>query len=439
MRTPDSAPVPPDESYLRGVQADTERAIAEAEPLRSPFAGAGEQLRRRVRDGLGTGALVRLSRELHADPEEGFAEHRSVQRVAELLRTRGHEVELGTGGVETAFRAGVGSGRPHVAVLAEYDALPEIGHGCGHNIICAAGVGAFLGAAEVIGETGGRLSLVGTPAEEGGGGKEHLARAGVFDDVDAVVMLHPFSHDIAAHPFLGRRQVEVVFRGIAAHASAQPFMGRNALDAVVAMYQGVAALRQHVPSTDRVHGIITDGGKRPNVVPERAAGLFYLRSAAPGSLRDLAGRVEDVARGAAAMTGCGVELHWDVSPPYLPIRHNAALAARWAVHQAELGRTALPRGVVPDYLTGSTDLGNLSYRMPAIHPMIALSGRNLSLHTAEFAAAAGSETGDRAVVDGATGLALTTVDYLADAELRRAARDEFEEAGGALDVPRFFE
>ena len=439
VSTPDSAPVPPDESYLREVRADTERAVAAAEPLRSPFSGAPAALRRRVREELGTDAPVRLSRELHADPEEGFAEHRSVRRIAALLRARGHEVELGTGGVETAFRSAVGDGRPHVAVLAEYDALPEIGHGCGHNIIAAAGVGGFLGAAQVVGETGGRLSLVGTPAEEGGGGKEHLARAGVFDDVDAVVMLHPFSHDIAAHPFLGRRQVEVVFHGIAAHASAQPFMGRNALDAVVATYQGVSALRQHVPSTDRVHGIITDGGKRPNVVPERAAALFYFRSAAPGPLRDLAGRVEDIARGAAGMTGCGVELRWDVNPPYLPIRHNAALAARWAVHQSELGRTALPRGVVPDYLTGSTDLGNLSYRVPAIHPMIALSGQNLSLHTAEFAEAAGSETGDRAVRDGATGLALTTVDYLADAELRGAVHEEFEEAGGALDVPRFFE
>ena len=439
MTPPDSTPVPPDDSYLRGVHADTERAVAEAEPLRSSFAGAAERLRERVREQLDTGALVRLSRELHADPEEGYAEHRSVRRVADLLRRRGHEVEVGTGGLDTALRCEAGSGRPHVAVLAEYDALPEIGHGCGHNIICAAGAGGFLGAAAAVPETGGRISLVGTPAEEGGGGKEHLARAGVFDDVDAVVMLHPFAHDVAAHPFLGRRQVEVVFHGIAAHAAAQPFMGRNALDALVAAYQGVAALRQHMPSTDRVHGIITDGGKRPNVVPERAAGLFYVRSADPGSLRDLAGRVEAIARGAAQMTGCGVELTWDVNPPYLPIRHNSALAARWAVHQGELGRTALPRGVVPDYMTGSTDLGNLSYRVPAIHPMIALDGQNLSLHTAEFAEAAGSDTGDRAVADGAAGLALTTVDYLADAGLRRAVHEEFESAGGALDVPSYFD
>jgi amidohydrolase len=415
--------------------------VAAAEPIRSEFAGAGEPLRSDVERWVVGHAeeLVALSRDLHAHPEEAFAEHRSVEQAAELLRRHGHDVEVGVGGLDTALRAGLGGDGPHVAVLAEYDALPGIGHGCGHNIICSAGVGGFLAAATAVTAVGGRVSLFGTPAEEGGGGKEHLARAGLFDDVDAVVMLHPFSHDIATHPFLGRRQVEVVFHGVAAHAAAQPFMGRNALDAVVATYQGVAALRQHIPSTDRVHGIITDGGKRPNVVPDRAAALFYVRSAEPGSLRDLARRIEAVAHGASSMTGCGVELHWDGNPAYLPIRHNAVLAARWAEHQARRGRTSLPRGVVPEHLTGSTDLGNLSFRMPAIHPMIGLGDPNLSLHTEEFAAAAGSPAGDRAVLDGAIGLALTTADYLADADLREAVRAEFEAAGGSLDVPHYFD
>lgn len=434
-------PVQPDDSYLRAVSAATERAVAAAEPLRSAHAGADEALCAEVEERVDGHAddLVALSRDLHAHPEEGFAEHRSAGQVADLLRRHGHEVEVGVGGLDTALRASVGSTGPHVAVLAEYDALPGIGHGCGHNVICSAAVGAFLAAATAVSATGGRVSLLGTPAEEGGGGKEHLARAGLFDDVDAVVMLHPFSHDIADHPFLGRRQVEVVFHGVAAHAAAQPFMGRNALDAVVLTYQGVAALRQHVPSTDRVHGIITDGGKRPNVVPDRAAALFYVRSAEPGSLRDLAARIESVAHGAAAMTGCGVELNWDTNPAYLPIRHNQVLAARWAEHQARRGRTSLPRGVVPEYLTGSTDLGNISYRVPSIHPMIGLGDPNLSLHTEEFAAAAGSVAGDRAVLDGAVGLALTAVDYLADATLREAVHAEFDAAGGPLDVPAFFD
>lgn len=442
MTGSDSAATPeqPDDSYLRAVSEATERAVASAEPIRSEFDGAApaarDVARSRVRDV--SGRLVELSRALHADPEEGFDEHRSVRRVVDLLRATGFEPETGTGGLPTALRVSAGEGRPHVALLAEYDALPGIGHGCGHNIICASAVGGFLGAASATGETGGRVSLVGTPAEEGGGGKELLARRGVFDDVDAVVMLHPFSHDVAAHPFLGRRQVEITFHGVAAHASAQPFMGRNALDAAVATYQGVAALRQHMPFGDRVHGVITDGGKRPNVVPDRASLLFYVRSGEPETLSDLARRVEDVAHGAARMTGCGVDVRWDDQPGYLPIRHNAALAARWACNQKERGRTPLRRGVVPEHLTGSTDLGNLSYRMPAIHPMIALEGRNLSLHTAEFAEAAGSETGDRATADGAAGLALTAVDYLGDDALRAAVHAEFSAAGGVVDVASYF-
>lgn len=434
-------PVQPDDSYLRSVSAETARAVAEAEPIRSEFAGAGADLLTRAEEAVQRNAepLVALSRDLHAHPEEAFTEHRSATAAADLLRGAGFEVQRGVGGLDTALRATAGSGGPHVAVLAEYDALPGVGHACGHNIICTAGLGGFLGAADVVADTGGSVSLIGTPAEEGGGGKELLARAGIFDDVDAAVMLHPFSHDIAAHPFMGRREVRVVFHGVAAHAAAQPFMGRNALDAVVATYQGVAALRQHMPSTDRVHGIITDGGKRANVVPDRAEAVFYVRSHEPDSLRDLARRVEAIAEGAATMTGCGVELIWDGSPAYLPIRHNAALAARWAQHQNGRGRTALPRGVVPDYLTGSTDLGNLSYRMPAVHAMIGLGDERLSLHTAEFATAAGGAEGDRAVVDGAVGLAATAVDYLADRQLREAVHAEFEQAGGALDVAEFFD
>lgn len=430
-----SEPVVPDASYLRAVTTATELAVAHAEPLRSEFAGADSDTRGNAEAWLAQHGdeLVGLSRDVHAHPEEGFAEHRTVERVAELLRRHGIEPEVGVGGLDTALQARCGTGRPHVAVLAEYDALPGIGHGCGHNIICSSGVGGFLAAAQAVRTTEGSVSLIGTPAEEGGGGKEILAQAGIFDDVDAVIMLHPFSHDVATHPFLGRRQVGLVFHGVAAHASAQPFMGRNALDAVVAAYQGVAALRQHLPSTDRVHGIITDGGKRPNVVPDRAAALFYLRSGQPETLRDLANRVDRIARGAAEMTGCGVEVNWDDQPAYLPIRHSTTLAARWAHHQSALGRTSLPPGVVPESLTGSTDLGNLSYRMPAIHPMIALDGDNLALHTEEFAAAAGSPTGDRAVLDGSAGLALTAVDYLADPALRAAVHEEFEAAGGTMD------
>jgi amidohydrolase len=442
MREPDpTRPSPPDDSYLRSLTAATERAVRAAEPITSEHAGAPEEIRSAVLAAVRECGddLVALSHDLHAHPEEGYAEHRSVRAVAQLLERRGHTAEVGVGGLDTALVATRGTEGPHIGVLAEYDALPGIGHACGHNIICATAVGAFLAAAGAQERLGGRLSLIGTPAEEGGGGKEALARAGVFDDVDAVIMLHPFTHDIALHPFLGRRQVEMVFHGVASHASAQPFMGRNALDAAVAAYQGVAALRQHLPGSDRVHGIFTDGGARPNVVPERAAVQFYARSAAPETLRDLAVRLTEIAHGAAAMTGCGVELRWDDQPAYLPIRFNHALAARWAVNQEPVGRKPLPPGVVPDFLTGSTDLGNLSYRMPALHPMIAVSDPTVALHTTDFAEAAGSAAGDRAVLDGAVGLALTAADYLADPALRDAVRAEFAAAGGPIDVPTYFD
>ncbi|WP_092529962.1 M20 family metallopeptidase [Amycolatopsis arida] len=436
-----TSPVPPDDSYLRALTAETADAVRRAQPLTSDHRGAPDDLRDRVTAEVAArrDELVALSRDLHAHPETGFTEHRSAGAVATLLAAHGHPARVGVGGLDTALRVTAGTSGPHVAVLAEYDALPGVGHGCGHNIICATAVGAFLGVAPVLDRLGGRISLVGTPAEEGGGGKETLARAGVFDDVDAVLMLHPFGHDIALHPFLGRRQLEMIFTGVTAHSAAQPFMGRNALDAAVAAYQGVAALRQHLPPGDRVHGVFTDGGSRANMVPDRAALLFYVRSMRPETLRDLAERMAAVARGAAQAAGCGVELVWDEQPAYLPIRFNTTLAARWTVNQRVCGRAPLPPGVVPDFITGSTDLGNLSYRLPAIHPMIAVSEPTVALHTAEFAAAAGSPAGDRAVADGALGLALTAADYLADADLRAATHEEFAAAGGPLDVPTFFE
>ena len=417
---------------------------APARPLTSDFDGAPGRLRAALATGLdaAAGDVVALSHALHADPETAFDEHRSVAAVAGLLDRYGIRAEVGVHGLDTALRARAGNGHgPTVAVLAEYDALPGLGHACGHNVICAAAVGAFLALATVLDSADapdGTVVLLGTPAEEGGGGKETMARDGAFDGVDAAVMLHPFAHDVADHPFLGRRQVEVTHHGVAAHAAAQPFMGRNALDAANLTYQGIAMLRQHLPDPDRIHGVITEGGDRPNVVPDRAAARYYLRSSDAEALRDMTTRVEAIVAGAAAMTGCGYELTWDPAPAYLPIRHNTTLAARWAVHQAGRGRTVYPRGVVPESETGSTDLGNVSMRVPAIHPMIAIAEPGTSLHTVEFGEAAGGPGGDAAVRDGAAGLALTVADLLSDASLREAVAAEFAAAGGPVDVPSFF-
>ncbi|WP_432562145.1 M20 family metallopeptidase [Kineococcus sp. SYSU DK003] len=437
-----SRPTRPDTTYLESVRAGIDRAAAAATPLASEHAGAPAALLEAteaaveaVRDDL-----LDLSHDLHAHPEEAFAEHRSVRAVADLLARHGIEAQVGVHGLDTALKATVSHGDgPTVAVLAEYDALPGVGHGCGHNVICASAVGAFLGLAHALRseEVHGTAVLLGTPAEEGGGGKETMARDGALEGVDAVVMLHPFSYDVAIQPFLGRRQVRATYTGVPAHASAQPFMGRNALDAVVAGYNGIAMLRQHITPSDRVHGIVVDGGQRPNVVPATATSEYYVRSAEPATLADLCARVEVVLRAAAAMTGTGVSLEWDRQPAYLPIRANVQLAARWTAHQRRRGRTALPPGVVPETLSGSTDLGNVSVRVPSIHPMLAVSDPGTSLHTSEFAAAAGSADGDRGVLDGAVGLALTALDVLADPDLLKAVQAEFDAAGGVLDVEEF--
>ncbi|MQA86085.1 MAG: amidohydrolase [Streptosporangiales bacterium] len=430
----------PSTAFLDQLAREEERAVQRTAPLTSSHAGAPDDLAGRLTrtvEGRGDDLLA-LSHDLHAHPEVGFEEHRSVRAVAELLEGSGHEAEVGAYGLPTALRAVAGEGAPRLAVLAEYDALPGIGHGCGHNIICTTAVGAFLALAEYVGELGGTVELIGTPAEEGGGGKELIARAGGFNGVDAAIMLHPSGHDLAAQSFLGRRVVEAVYTGVAAHASASPFMGRNALDAVVSAYTGIAALRQHIPPTDRIHGVITDGGARPNVVPERAAAEFYVRSAGIETLLDLSRRVEAIFEGAATMTGTGVEVRWDGEPAYLPVRYNRALAARYAERMAVRGRRPLPEGVVPEFLTGSTDLGNVSVRVPSIHPMLAVAPSSVALHTSQFARWAATEQADAALVDGAVGLALTGADFLADPALREDAAREFADAGGPVDVANLF-
>ncbi|SNR22947.1 M20 family metallopeptidase [Blastococcus mobilis] len=379
--------------------------------------------------------LVRLSHDVHAAAEIGFAEHRSVQLVHDHLAAHGVDLEVGVHGLPTAFRAALGSGGPRVAILAEYDALPGIGHGCGHNVICATAVGAFVGLAPVVDRLGGSVLLLGTPAEENGSGKELMARAGAFDGIDAVLMLHPFAgDDVADFTALGCRVVEVTYRGVPAHASATPHLGRNALDAVVAAYQGLAALRQHIPRDDRVHAIVTEGGAAVNVVPALARATVMLRSPSVEGLLDLTERVQAVLDGAALLTGTTVEAAWDPAPPYLPVRTNGPLAERYAAHMTARGRTVRAAEALPSGGGGSTDLGNISLRVPAIHPMLGIAPPSAGMHTAAFAEHAASPLADRGVLDGALGLALTAVDFLGDPGLRDAVVADFVAAGGALDV-----
>lgn len=236
----------------------------------------------------------------------------------------------------------------------------------------------------------GRVLLIGTPAEEGGNGKELIARDGAFEGLDAAVMAHPFGADVADPTFIGRRIVRIVYHGVAAHAAAAPFQGRNALDAVALNYQAVGLLRQHLVPGDRIHGVVVDGGERPNVVPERAELEYSVRSHSIDTLRELSARVEDIAHGIALATGTGVEVRWDPQPFSLPIRHNGPLAERWAVAQAERGRTVRRAADAPAASAASTDFGNVSVRVPGIHPVVAVAPADVALHTREFAAFAGS-------------------------------------------------
>ena len=265
------------------------------------------------------------------------------------------------------------------------------------------------------------MLLLGTPAEEGSSGKEILARNGFFAGVDAAIMVHPFGFDVVDHPFLGRRQLRVTYHGVAAHASASPFMGRNALDAVALNYQAVAMLRQHIPPSDRVHGVVLEGGTRPSVVPERATVEYYVRSASPTTLKDLSERLADIAQGAALATGHHRRARLGRGAVHAPgPDQRAARRALGRCTRRDQGRTVLAGGVVPEILAASTDFGNVSVRLPGIHPMIAVSDPDVALHTREFAEVAGGPRGDAAAVDGAVGLALTALDYLADPALRAA-------------------
>jgi len=379
-------------------------------------------------DGMREG-LVRVAREIHAHPELAFDERFASSLLVRILREAGLEVTEGAYGLPTAFVSEFGAAEgPCVAVLAEYDALPEIGHACGHNLIATAGVGAGLALAALGERLGGRVRVLGTPAEEHGCGKELMVREGALDGVDAAMMIHPSSVNLVNMPCVCMAEVDVTYRGLSAHAAAMPERGVNALDALVLAYQGIAALRQHIKPTERIHGIFTDAGRAPNVVPERASGRFYVRAASAPELAALKPRVEGCFRAGAAATGAELELSWGAAD-YLDIRFNEPLAEAFRANAEQLGREFFPYEKLPASLQGSTDMGNVSQRVPSIHPMLAAAPVHCTIHHPEFAKWAGSELGDAAAIDGAKALAMTALDYLADGDLRARARAIFEALG----------
>lgn len=368
--------------------------------------------------------LVELSHAIHEHPELAFEERFAADALTDALERHRVDVERGAFDLETAFRADVGSEGPVVGVCCEYDALPEIGHACGHNVIATAGLGAGIALAAIADDAGGRVRILGTPAEERGGGKILMVERGAFDGVDVAEMIHPAGADFLAPQMLAMTQLDVRAHGREAHAAGFPWRGVNALDAIVLGYTSVAALRQHIHPTERIHGIITRGGDAPNVVPKMAAARFNIRSSTEARLEKLQRRVLTCFEGAAIAAGC--ELEHRFVGPYADLITNAPLAETYRRNGEEVGRTFLDPTEVDLPAVGSTDMGNVSKVVPSIHPMIGIAPANVPLHTEEFARHAVSDAADAAVVAGAKALAMTAVDVWTDAGLLTSARRSFE-------------
>lgn len=372
--------------------------------------------------------LLQVAHDIHATPELCFEEHVAHGILTDALEQSGLPVTRSAYDLPTAFDCRVGTEGPTVAVLCEYDALPGIGHACGHNIIAAAGLGAALALAPLADELGGRLAVLGTPAEEGGGGKVFMIERGAFADVDVAMMVHPAGAELRWMHTLAIHQVVAGYHGRAAHAAAAPWAGVNALDAAVLGYMNVAALRQHIRPDERVHGVFTAGGDKPNVVPDHAETHWYVRAGTRDRLRDLEQRVLGCLHAGASATGCSMSHHW-IEPAYDEMADNLPLLDSYTANARIVGREpAEPR---PDnVVAGSTDMGNVSQVVPSIHPMIQAAPAGTAIHTAEFAEHARSALGDQAVLDGAKILALTAIDMWTDSDTRGAVAAAFSERRG---------
>lgn len=375
--------------------------------------------------------LLNVSHAIHERPELAFEEHFACQTLTKALRDHALPVKTGVYTLETAFETTINPDHsgPTVAVLAEYDALPDIGHACGHNIIATTALGAALALNTVASQLPGRVKLLGTPAEERGGGKELMARAGAFEGIDAALMIHPAGVNLATMPSICIAEVEVIYHGKASHASAMPHKGINALDGLLLAYQAISNLRQHIRATERIHGIVEEGGSAPNIVPDRTVGQFYVRAANEKDLAKLKPRVQACFEAGATGSGCTVEVNW-AGVDYLDLNTNWPLAGRFRHHAEQLGRSFVEHEQALKFGAGSTDMGNVSYRLPSIHPMLAVAPPNVVIHNPEFAQWARSEKGDAAVIDGAKALAQTAADYLLSPELQRQSAEAFELSKG---------
>lgn len=368
--------------------------------------------------------LVDLSMRIHRHPETKFEEYNASEWLAHAAEEAGFAVKVGIGDVETAFRATYRGleNRPVVAFLAEYDALPKLGHACGHNLIATASLGAALGVQQTMDQVPGTLQLIGTPGEEGGGGKVILAEAGVFDGVDVAMMFHPSSRTILWKHALARRKLFIEFFGKSAHAASHPEKGISALDATLLTFQNINAMREHIVDDARIHGVITDGGDAPNIVPDYSASLFYVRALDDDTCDDLLEKVRNCARAAALATGAEVKM--DMQGAYRSLRTNMPLAEAFKENLEALGWTF--EDVDPTAHIGSTDMGDVSHVTNTIHPYLSIGPEELVGHSTEFAEAAASYKGHRAMIDAAKALAATAADVLLRPSLLESIKRYFD-------------
>jgi amidohydrolase len=366
--------------------------------------------------------LLGLSTTIHANPELAFKEFQSAATLVAILEKYSFQIERGVGGIETAFRAetrGNGDG-PTIAILAEYDALPNLGHACGHNLICSAAIGAGIALKSLISELPGRVIILGTPAEEGGSGKVIMLKNGAFAGVDATMLVHPGTRTMVTRGSLATVRVTIEFFGKAAHAAAAPEDGINALEALLATFHNINALRLHLKADARIHGIITHGGTALNVIPEYAAGRFSIRASKRAYANEILQRVIQCAQGGATATGA--QLKYTADDGLAEIIPNRTMAQAFADNWHTLGiEVQEPR---QHERMGSTDHGDVSHVVPSIHPYITIAPEGTSGHTVAFREAAISEAGQLGMLNAAKGLAMTTIDLLCDPELMQKIKAE---------------
>ncbi|MEX0783459.1 MAG: M20 family metallopeptidase [Dehalococcoidia bacterium] len=369
--------------------------------------------------------LRELSLAIHSRPELNFEEHQAHALLTDYLAAAGFAVTRGAYDLPTAFRATAGAGSPTIAVFCEYDALPGIGHACGHNLIAISGVATALALKEALGSGEGTVLVLGSPAEEGGGGKVLMLERGALDGVDAALALHPAPGESAWCNLIARDEVHVSYHGRNAHAGASPWAGVNALDALVQAYNSISAMRQQMRPTDRVHGVITKGGDKPNIIPDHTAAEFYIRSRNARELEDLRAKVLRCFEGAAISTGCTVDIRV-VNPTYLDVVSNDAMAERYSEAMQMFEVILPPKQGAGGIAGASSDMGNVSYAVPTIHPTFAIPcPPGVGNHTPGFTAAAATPEAHHATIRASKALAFTALDLYFDPHLLEQAKSEF--------------